>query len=175
MIIPVNGIYPKIHPSVWIAPTATIIGDVEIGEGSSIWFNTVIRGDVFPMRIGREVNIQDNCTLHGTYKKCGVVIHDRVTVGHQVILHGCEIAKGTLIGMGCIIMDNAFVGEGCLVGAGSLLTEEASFREKNQLIVGRPAKPKRALSDDEIKHVSKSADNYILYSSWYAGHGGKIP
>ena len=129
MIIAVNGIYPKIHSSVWIAPTATIIGDVEIGEGSSVWFNTVIRGDVFPMRIGREVNIQDNCTLHGTYKKCGVIIHDRVTIGHQVILHGCEINEGALIGMGCILMDNAVIGKRCLVGAGSLVTEGAQFED----------------------------------------------
>jgi carbonic anhydrase/acetyltransferase-like protein (isoleucine patch superfamily) len=174
MIIPVHGIYPKIHPSVFIAPTATIIGDVEIGEGSSVWFNTVIRGDVMPMRIGREVNIQDHCTLHGTYKKCGVMIGDRVTIGHQVILHGCEIKEASLIGMGCIIMDHVVVGRHCLMGAGSLATEESKFPE-GQLILGRPAKVKRALNDEELKHLEKSAENYILYSTWYAGTGGKIP
>src|SRR6185369_17575044 len=119
MIIPVNGIYPKIHPSVWIAPTATIIGDVEIGERSTIWFNTVIRGDVYPIRIGKETNIQDNCTLHCTYKEVGVVLGNRVTIGHNVILHGCEVRDGSLIGMGAILMDKVVIGKHCLVGAGS--------------------------------------------------------
>lgn len=174
MIIPVNGIYPKLHSSVWVAPTATIIGDVELGEKCSVWFNTVIRGDVFPIRIGRETNIQDACVLHCTYKKCGVVLGDRVTVGHQVILHGCEIGDGTLIGMGSVIMDNAKIGKNCLVGAGSLVTEDSVF-EDGSLIMGRPAKMKRKLTPEEIKKINHSADNYMLYTTWYAGQGGKIP
>lgn len=174
MIIPVNGIYPKIHPTVWVAPTATIIGDVEIGEGSSVWFNTVIRGDVFPIKIGRETNIQDNCVLHCTYKKCGVVLGDRVTIGHQVILHGSKVGDGVLVGMGCILMDDVNVGSHSLVGAGSLVTEKSSF-EEGSLIFGRPAKFKRKLEPEELSKLEHSADNYIMYTSWYAGNGGKIP
>jgi carbonic anhydrase/acetyltransferase-like protein (isoleucine patch superfamily) len=159
---------------VWVAPTATIIGSVEIGEKSSIWFNTVIRGDVFPMKIGRETNIQDSCVLHGTYKKCGVILGDRVTIGHQVVLHGCEVKDGSLIGMGAIIMDRAVIGKHCLVGAGSLVTEDAVF-EEGSLILGRPAKVKRKLTAEELKHLEASADHYLLYTSWYTGKGEKIP
>jgi len=172
MIIPINGIYPKLHNSVWVAPTATIIGDVEIGEKSSVWFNTVIRGDVFPMKIGRETNIQDSCVLHGTYKKCGVVLGDRVTIGHQVILHGCTVGDGTLVGMGAVLMDHVVVGKHCLVGAGSLVTEGSKF-EEGSLIFGRPAKMQRKLTSEELKHLEKSADNYLLYTTWYTG--GKNP
>jgi carbonic anhydrase/acetyltransferase-like protein (isoleucine patch superfamily) len=174
MVIPVNGLYPKLHSSVWLAPTATVIGDVEIGEKSSVWFNTVIRGDVFKIKIGRETNIQDNCMLHATYKKCGTTIGDRVTVGHQVILHGCEVKDGSLIGMGAIIMDNAVIGKNCLVGAGSLVTEESKF-DDGMLIYGRPARAQRKLTESEIKHLSQSADNYMTYTGWYAGKEGQIP
>ena len=174
MLVPVNGLYPKIHPSVWIAPTATIIGDVEIGEGSSVWYNTVIRGDVFPIKIGRETNIQDNCVLHCTYKKCGVFLGNSITVGHQVLLHGCTVKDGSFIGMVSVLMDNVVVGKHCLVGAGSLVTEDAVFDDET-LILGRPAAAKRKLSPDEIKKIEKSADHYIMYTSWYAGKGGKIP
>ncbi len=174
MIIPINGIYPKIHPTAFIAPTATIIGDVTIGENASIWYGTVIRGDVFAIKIGKETNIQDNCVLHATYKKCGLEIGDRVTVGHQVILHGCSVGSGTLIGMGSIIMDKAKVGKNSLVGAGSLITENSDF-EAESLIVGRPAQVKRKLSKEELSKLGHSADNYLMYTKWYTGEGGKIP
>ena len=174
MVIPVHGIHPRIHHSAWLAPTATVIGDVEIGEKSSIWFGTVIRGDVFKMRIGKETNVQDNCVLHGTHGQCGVVLGDRVTIGHQVVLHGCEVKDGALIGMGSILMDRSVIGRNCLVGAGSLVTEGAVF-EEGSLIVGRPAKVKRKLTDTEIKELQTSADHYLLYTSWYTGKGGKIP
>jgi carbonic anhydrase/acetyltransferase-like protein (isoleucine patch superfamily) len=174
MVIPVNGIYPKLHNSVWVAPNATIIGDVEIGEKSSVWFNTVIRGDVFKVKIGRETNVQDSCVIHGTYKKCGTILGDRVTIGHQVIMHGCEIKEGTLVGMGSIIMDQVVIGKHCLVGAGSLVTEGSVF-EEGSLIIGRPAKVKRKLSPDELKHLEQSADNYLLYTTWYTETEGKIP
>lgn len=174
MLIPVNGIYPKIHAKTWIAPTATIIGDVEIGEGSSIWFHTVIRGDVFAMRIGRETNIQDNCTLHGTHESVGVTLGNRVTIGHQVVLHGCEVGDGSLIGMGSVVMDHAKIGKHCLVGAGSLVTEGFQC-EDGVLVMGRPAKVKRKLTEEEIKNLEQSADNYLLYSSWYERKDGQKP
>lgn len=165
-LVSVRGFTPKIDPSCFVFPNATIIGDVEIGEKSSIWPNVTIRGDVFAVKIGKESNVQDGTVIHGTYQKCGTVIHDRVTIGHLVMLHGCEIGKGCLIGMGSIIMDGAKIGEHCLVGAGSLITEGAVFPPRS-LIVGRPAKVKRELTAEEVALLEASADNYLLYSSWY--------
>jgi carbonic anhydrase/acetyltransferase-like protein (isoleucine patch superfamily) len=166
MIIEARGKTPQIDSSALIFPNACIIGDVRIGAQSSIWSQVTIRGDVFPMVIGRQVNIQDNSVLHGTYGKCGVILSDRVTIGHGVILHGCEIGSGTLVGMGSIIMDQVKIGKNCLIGAGSLITEGQEFPD-NSLILGRPAKLKRSLTPEEILLLEQSADNYLLYSSWY--------
>lgn len=162
----VRGFTPQIHPSVFIAENAAIIGDVQVGEGSSLWYNICIRGDVMPIRIGKQSNIQDGSVIHGTYQEYGCTIHDRVTVGHLVMLHGCEIHSGSLIGMGSIIMDGAVIGEHCLVGAGSLVTEGSKF-PAGSLILGRPAKVKRALTPEEIKSLEESADHYLLYKSWF--------
>lgn len=166
LILSILGKSPRIDKTALVFPNATIIGDVEIGEKSSIWSQVTIRGDVYAVKIGKEVNVQDNSVIHGTYGKCGTTLHDRVTIGHSVVLHGCEIGKGTLIGMGSVVMDQAKVGEHCLVGAGSLITEGSEFPD-NSLIVGRPAKVKRTLTADEIKLLEHSADNYLLYSTWY--------
>ena len=165
-LIECQGFTPKIAKNVFLAPNATIIGDVEIGEHCSVWFNVVLRGDVFPIRIGRETNIQDGTVIHGTYKKCGTTIGNRVSVGHGVILHGCEIGDEILIGMGSIIMDKAKIPSHSIVGAGSLVTEESSF-DSGWLILGRPAKAIRKLTPDELKFLPKSADNYKLYQTWY--------
>lgn len=148
-----------------------MIGDLEIAEKASIWFNVVIRADVAAIRIGRESNIQDSTVIHGTHGKDGVgqhgtTIHERVTIGHSVILHGCEIHSGSLIGMGSIVMDKVVIGPDSLVGAGSLVTEGSVFPPRS-LIVGRPAKVKRPLTDAEVLQLQESADNYLLYSSWY--------
>lgn len=165
-IITVNGKTPIIDPSVFLAENAVIIGDVEIQAGSSVWYNVVIRGDVAPIRIGKESNIQDNTVIHGTYGKCGVTIGDRVTIGHSVILHGCQIGSKVLIGMGSIVMDKAVVGEKSVVGAGSLVTEETQLAP-GMLSIGRPAKEKRPLNEKEAQFLDQSADNYKLYQSWY--------
>ncbi len=160
------GKTPKIAESAFIAENAAIIGDVKIGEKASIWYNVTLRGDVMPIVIGDESNIQDGSVVHGTYKKCGAVIGKRVTVGHLVMLHGCTIGDGSLIGMGSIIMDQTEIGELSIVGAGSLVTEGSKFPPRS-LILGRPAKLKRQLSEDEIKLLEYSADNYLLYQTWY--------
>lgn len=161
-----RGISPTVGSDVFIADNARLISDVEVGDRSSIWYNVVIRGDVMPIRIGREVNVQDGSVIHGTYGKCGTTLHDRVTIGHLVMLHGCEIGRGTLIGMGSIIMDEVKIGNHCLIGAGSLVTEGTVIPPRS-LVVGRPAKVKRALTDDEVELLEKSADNYLLYKTWY--------
>lgn len=161
-----NGNTPEIGKDSFVAPNATIIGDVVIGEKCSIWYNAVIRGDVHSIRIGNETNIQDGTIVHATYKKCGTTLGNRVSIGHAVILHGCTIDDGTLIGMGAIIMDQAHIPKHCLVGAGSLVTENSKF-EEGSLIIGRPAKAVRKLTPKEIGLLEKSADNYLFYQTWY--------
>ncbi|XGC79397.1 gamma carbonic anhydrase family protein [Bdellovibrio bacteriovorus] len=165
-LVRARGISPVLAEDVFIADNARIISDVEIGKGSSIWYNVTIRGDVMPIRIGKEVNVQDGAVIHGTYGKYGTTLHDRVTIGHLVMLHGCEVGRATLVGMGSILMDGVKVGEHCLIGAGSLLTEGTEIPPRS-LVVGRPAKVKRPLTDEEVGLLEKSADNYLLYKSWY--------
>jgi carbonic anhydrase/acetyltransferase-like protein (isoleucine patch superfamily) len=165
-IVKARGKKAILGENVFVADNARIVGDVEIGEGSSVWYGVTIRGDVMPVRIGKEVNIQDGSVVHGTYGKAACTIGDRATIGHLVMLHGCEVGRVSLIGMGSIVMDGAKIGEYSLVGAGSLVTEGSEFPPRS-LIVGRPAKVKRPLTEEEIAFLDKSADNYILYKSWY--------
>lgn len=166
MILSVLGFTPKIEKDVYVAPSADIIGNVEIGSKSSIWFNVSIRGDIGPIKIGDQTNIQDNSVIHGTFNKAFAVIGNKVTIGHSVVLHGCQIDDLCLIGMGSIIMDNAHIPERCIVGAGSLVTEGSKF-EPGMLIMGRPAKAVRPLKPQELEFLPKSADNYLQYMSWY--------
>jgi len=166
MITSVLGFTPKIAENTFIAKSAEIIGNVEIKKNSSIWFHVTIRGDVGPIRIGEETNIQDNSVIHGTFNKAFAMIGNQVTVGHGVILHGCRIDDLCLIGMGSLIMDNAHIPERCIVGAGSLVTEGASY-EPETLIIGRPAKLVRRLKKEELEFLPKSANNYMMYKSWY--------
>ena len=169
-LISVRGHSPQLAEQVFLADNSVVIGDVQIGASSSVWYNVVIRGDVAPIRIGKETNIQDGAVLHGTFEKCGATLGDRVTVGHLAMLHGCTIGRGTLVGMGSIVMDQAVIGEYSLIGAGSLVTEGSEFPARS-LIVGRPAKVKRSLTDEEVALLEKSADNYLLYKSWYEEGG----
>ena len=166
MIISARNFTPLIGKDVFVAEGARIIGDVRIGDKASIWFNTTLRGDVMPIIIGSETNIQDGSVLHGTFGKHSCEVGFRVTIGHNVILHGCKIGSGSLIGMGSIIMDGAEIGEHSVVGAGSLVTEGKKFPPRS-LIVGRPAVLKRALNEEELQFLEQSADNYLLYKTWY--------
>lgn len=165
-LIAARGFVPELKEDVFVAEGAQIIGDVKIGHSSSIWFNTTLRGDVMPITIGSETNIQDGSVLHGTYGKFACEVGDRVTIGHNVILHGCKIGTRCLIGMGSIVMDGAEIGEFSVVGAGSLVTEGKKFPPRS-LIVGRPAVAKRPLNEEELKFLEQSADNYLLYKTWY--------
>lgn len=170
MLLPVRGTLPEISQDCYLAPTAQIIGDVVLGESSSVWFNAVLRGDVMPIRIGKECNLQDNVVVHGTYQSVGTVLGDRVSVGHSSILHGTYVGSGTLIGMGVILMDHSRIGRNCLVAAGSLVTEGTVIPD-GQLVMGSPAKVKRPLTEEEIVRVERSADNYLLYKNWYTDEG----
>lgn len=166
MLITARECTPVIGKDVFLAEGARIIGDVRVGDKASIWFNTTLRGDVMPITIGSETNIQDGSVLHGTFGKYFCEVGDRVTIGHNVILHGCKIGSGSLIGMGSIIMDGAEIGEHSIVGAGSLVTEGKKFPPRS-LIVGRPAVLKRPLNEEELQFLEQSADNYLLYKTWY--------
>lgn len=166
MILPVRGKTPVIGEDTFIAESADIIGDVKLGRGASVWFRAVLRGDVMPIEIGEESNIQDGTVIHGTFNKAQAKVGKRVTIGHNVTLHGCEIGDLCLIGMGSAILDNAKIPPRCIVGAGALVTEGASF-EEGSLIIGSPARMKRKLTQEELAFLDQSADNYILYKSWY--------
>ena len=166
MILPYRGIRPRIHPSVFIAEGAQIIGDVEIGAESSVWFNTVIRGDVHYIRIGEKTNVQDNCVLHVTHETYPLVVGSGVTVGHGAILHAATIKDHCLIGMGAKVLDNATVGSYSLVAAGALVLEGFEVPE-GVLVAGIPAKIKRKLTDEERRQIVQSAQNYINYVKSY--------
>ena len=151
--------FPVIHPTAFVAENSTVIGDVEIGEDSSIWFGSVVRGDVNYIRIGERTNIQDNCVIHVSGGTHPTVLGSEITVGHRVLLHGCTVDDRCLIGMGAILMDGVHVGEECLVGAGSLLTP-GTIVPPRSLVIGSPARVKRELTSDEIAFLDRSWRNY---------------
>lgn len=167
MLRPFRGVQPQLDPSVYVAPSASIIGDVHIGPRSSVWFGAVIRGDVFHIRIGSETSIQDNTVVHVTHDRFATHVGNRVTVGHSVTLHGCTIGDLCIIGMGATILDQVEVGERCIVGAGSLLTPGTKV-PPGHLVVGAPARIKRALSEAEIEWLAASAAHYVELGRIYA-------
>ncbi|BAQ12056.1 transferase; acetyltransferase/acyltransferase [Bacillus sp. OxB-1] len=167
MIYPYKDKTPKIDPSVYIAEYTTITGDVTIGPESSIWFNTVIRGDVSPTIIGSKVNIQDLCCLHQSPNR-PLVLEDEVSIGHQVTLHSCTIRKGALVGMGAIVLDGAEVGEGAFVGAGSLVPPGKKV-PPHTLVMGSPAKVVRELNDDDKKDMERIVREYAEKGQYYKG------
>jgi carbonic anhydrase/acetyltransferase-like protein (isoleucine patch superfamily) len=152
--------------TVFVAPSADVIGDVEIGNDSSIWFNTVIRSDVHFIRIGERTNIQDLSMLHVTRKTHPLIIGNEVTVGHHVTLHGCTIANRVLIGMGAVVLDGAVISDDAMVGAGALVTEGMTVPPFT-LALGVPAKIKRSLTEEEIAFLKKSAQNYVELAQIY--------
>ena len=166
MIISYRGIKPRLHPSVYVAEGAQIIGDVEIGKDSSVWFNSVIRGDVHYVRIGERTNVQDNCVLHVTHEMYPLVIGSDVTIGHGAIVHAATIRDSCLIGMGALILDNAKVGPYSLVAAGSLVLEHDEVPE-GALVAGVPARVKRMLTEEERREIAQSAQNYVEYVRTY--------
>jgi carbonic anhydrase/acetyltransferase-like protein (isoleucine patch superfamily) len=165
-IIPYQGLVPRLHPSVFVAEGAKIIGDVEIEEDGSVWFNTVIRGDVNFIRIGARTNVQDNSVLHVTNTTAPLNIGSDVTIGHSAILHGCTIEERCLIGMGAIVLDGAWVHKNSIVAAGALVLEGFDVPE-GMLVAGMPAKIKRPLTSEEKLFLQHSAANYVRYSQNY--------
>ena len=165
IIYPFKEKKPDIHPSVYLSENAVVTGDVKIGEGSSVWFNSVIRGDVAPTIIGKKVNIQDNSVLHQSPGN-PLVIEDEVSIGHSVILHGCHIEQGALVGMGSIVLDGAVIGKGAFIGAGSLVPQGKKI-PPNTLAFGRPAKVIRELNEEDIKDMHRISREYAEKGQLY--------
>lgn len=157
---------PKISSSAKLLPNTYIIGDVEIEDESSVWYGTVLRGDVNFIRVGKRTNIQDNTVVHVASKGNPTIIGDDVTIGHGAIVHACTIKNRVLIGMGAIVMDGVIVEEDCIVGAGSLLPPNKKY-PKGHLIVGSPAKAVRELTSDEVASIKDSATHYVKVASNY--------
>jgi carbonic anhydrase/acetyltransferase-like protein (isoleucine patch superfamily) len=167
MLRPYKGISPKIADGCYIDESAQIIGDVTIGENSSVWMNTVVRGDVYAIRIGKNSSIQDCSVLHGMRDRYGVVVGDWVTVGHSVTLHGCTIGDRCLIGMGSVILNNAKVGEGSIIAAGTVIPEHTVV-EPYSLWMGVPGKFRKKTDDDATQQmILQYAKNYLDYTAQY--------
>ncbi|MEW5693181.1 MAG: gamma carbonic anhydrase family protein [Candidatus Hydrogenedentota bacterium] len=165
MLISYKGKEPRLGTNVFIADTARVIGDVEIGDNSSIWYGAIIRGDVGYIRIGKNTNIQDNSVIH-IYEHLPVLIGDEVTIGHNVVLHGCIIQSRVIIGIGAIVLDEAEVSEDCIIAAGSVVTPGTKV-QGGTLYMGVPARMKRKLTDKEIAHIRESAAGYIGLARGY--------
>lgn len=166
LILPVEGVLPVFGENCWLAPNATIVGDVQAGEECTIWFNAVVRGDVNSIRIGNKVNIQDGAVIHCTYKKTQTMIGDRVSIGHNAILHGCTVEDEVLIGMGAIVMDGAVIGKNSIIAAGAIVTQNKVV-PPNTIWAGNPAKYLKDVDEKNAEVFLRTANNYVKYASWF--------
>jgi carbonic anhydrase/acetyltransferase-like protein (isoleucine patch superfamily) len=167
LIIPCRGKEPKIGEDCFLAPNATIIGDVTTGNECSFWFNAVIRGDVNSIHMGNKVNIQDGAVIHATYEKTKVSLGNNVSIGHNALIHGCTIEDNVLVGMGAIVMDNCHIEENCIIAAGAVLLEGTRV-ESGSIYAGVPAKKVKTLTKELFEgEVKRIANNYVMYSSWF--------
>ncbi len=166
-IFPVNDKHPKMGENCFIAPNATIVGEVTMGNDCSVWFNAVIRGDVNKITLGNKVNVQDGAIIHCTYQKCGTIVGNNVSIGHNAIVHGCVINENVLVGMGAIIMDNAQIGSNSIIAAGAVVLEN-TIVEPGSIYAGVPAKKVKNISEGLINgEINRIADNYVMYSEWF--------
>jgi len=167
LILPVNGVTPRIPENCFIAPNATITGAVVMGDHCSVWFNTVIRGDVNSISMGNKVNVQDGACIHCTYQKAKTTIGNNVSIGHNAMVHGCTLNDNVLIGMGAIIMDHVVVGENSIIAAGAVVLEN-TIVPPGSVYAGIPAKKVKDISPELQKgEIERIANNYVMYSSWY--------
>ena len=167
IILPVEGISPEFGEDCFIAPNATIVGDVIMGNNCSVWFNAVVRGDVNSIRLGDKVNIQDGAVIHATYQKTKTIVGNNVSVGHNAIVHGCTVHDNVLIGMGAIVMDNAVINSSSIIAAGAVVLE-GTIVEAGSIYAGVPAKKVKDISQELIHgEINRIANNYIKYSGWF--------
>lgn len=169
IILPVRGHTPTFGQDCFLAPNASILGDVITGDQCSIWFNAVVRGDVNSIRLGNKVNVQDGAVIHCTYERSKTIVGNNVTIGHNAIVHGCVIEDDVLIGMGSIIMDNARIGSQSIIAAGAVVLENMIV-EPGSIYAGVPAKKVKDIDTRLLKgEIERIANNYITYSSWFSG------
>jgi gamma-carbonic anhydrase len=167
LIKPVNGVEPRFGNNCYLAENATILGDVDMGDDCSVWFQAVIRGDVHFIKMGHKVNVQDGAIIHCTYKKHPTTIGNNVSIGHRAIVHGCTIHDNVLVGMGAIVMDNVVVESNVLIAAGAVVLEN-SHLESGFIYAGVPAKKVKALSAEAFKDsIERIANNYVMYADWF--------
>jgi carbonic anhydrase/acetyltransferase-like protein (isoleucine patch superfamily) len=167
LIIGVKGIEPTFGNNCYIAPNATIAGDVIMGDDCSVWFNAVIRGDVNSIRLGNKVNVQDGAVIHCTYMKASTVIGNNVSIGHNAIVHGCVIDDNVLVGMGAIVMDNAKIGSNSIIAAGAVVLED-TIVAPGSIYAGVPAKKVKNIPEEMINgEINRIANNYVMYSEWF--------
>lgn len=167
VILPVKGVSPQIPEGCFIAPNATIVGDVIMGTDCSIWFNAVVRGDVNSIRVGNKVNIQDGACIHCTYEKTKTIIGNNVSIGHNAIVHGCTVEDNVLIGMGAIVMDRVRIGQNSIIAAGAVVLEDTEV-PPGSIFAGVPARKVKDISQELLQgEVERIANNYLMYSSWF--------
>ena len=166
-ILPVEGKYPEFGDNCFIAPNATIVGDVITGDDCSIWFNAVVRGDVNSIRMGNKVNVQDGAVIHCTFQRTKAIIGNNVSIGHNAIVHGCTVEDDVLIGMGAIVMDNAIVKSNTIIAAGAVVLE-GFICESGSIYAGVPAKKVKDISKELVSgEIHRIANNYVKYASWF--------
>ena len=167
VIMHVNNVYPAFGNGCFLAPNATVVGDVQTGDDCSIWFNAVVRGDVNSIRMANKVNVQDGAVIHCTYLKSKTEIGNNVSIGHNAIVHGCVIEDNVLIGMGAIVMDHAKIGSNSIIAAGAVVLENMVV-EPGSIYAGVPAKKIKDISQELIKgEIERIANNYLMYAGWY--------
>lgn len=167
IILPVENVFPQFGDHCFIAPNATIVGDVVTGDDCSFWFNAVVRGDVNSIRMGNKVNVQDGAVIHCTYQKTKTVIGNNVSIGHNAIVHGCTIDDHVLIGMGAIVMDNAIIGKNSIIAAGAVILEN-TIVESGSIYAGVPAKKVKDISSELVHgEINRIANNYVKYADWF--------
>ena len=163
----VDGVYPTLGNDCFVAPNATIVGDVQCGDHCSFWFNAVVRGDVNSIRMGNKVNVQDGAVVHCTYKKTKTIVGNNVSIGHNAIIHGCTIHDNVLIGMGAIVMDNAVIGSHSIIAAGAVVLEGTQI-PSGTIWAGVPAKKVKNIDESQIHgEIDRIANNYMKYADWF--------
>ena len=168
-----NGNTPEFGKNCFVAENAAIIGDVKIGDDCSIWYGAVIRGDVHHIRVGNKVNIQDNATIHATYKKSPTYIGNNVSIAHNAVVHGCTIKDNVLIGMNAVILDDAVIESNCIIAAGAVVTKGTHI-ESGSIYAGAPAKKIKEISPELLQgEVNRIANSYLMYAGWYKTNENK--
>ncbi len=167
LLLAVKGIHPEFGSNCFLAPNATVVGDVVMGDSCSVWFNAVVRGDVHSIRIGDKVNVQDGAVIHCTYQKASTTIGNNVSIGHNALVHGCTLEDNVLIGMGAIVMDHAVVKSNSIIAAGAVVLENTVV-ESGCIYAGVPAKKVKELNEEQTKRlIDGIANNYVMYSTWF--------